>query len=118
MSSLDDAVKTISGSVVPLNKTKTPLDTTPNVSLSASTANTIAIPDGTSKIEIIPDVIPAAPIYIKWSFAAATGTDATATTYDQKLCECKPFAEFTTGNNCSHISLFTTTSCTVSIIYV
>ena len=105
---LEDIIPSRGAPVVPLNGTVTALDTTPNNTLVASTATTIARPAGSSKVEIIPDVIPATPVYIKWTFGADTGTAATVTTYDQKLCECKPFAEFVRLNNCSHISLIST----------
>lgn len=112
---IENLIPTKSGSVIPINSTVAALDTTPNYTIT-STANTIAIPAGCSKVEIIPDSIPAVPIYIKRSFW--TATDATTTTYDQKVCECKPLAEFAIANNCSHISLVVASgSYIVSVIF-
>lgn len=115
LSTLENIISTKWPSVIPLNVTVTALDTTPNNTLVTNTATTIARPTGASKVEIIPDVIPSAPIYIKWSFG--TATDATVTTYDQKLSECKPFAEFVRANDCSHISLISTGTPVLSVIF-
>lgn len=104
-------------SVIPINITVASNNANPTVSVSASTANTAAIPSWTNKIEIIPDVVPVTPIYIRWSFGLATGLDASATAYDQKLSECKSLAEFAVAHNLSHVSFFSTTACTLSVIY-
>jgi hypothetical protein len=104
----------------PLNSTVESLAGNKVNSLAASTALNIDITWCTS-VEIIPILIPVAPIFVKYGYWAAVA--ASATVFDDVLTEVKPTMQVwratksvTGQSDCTHVSFFSTEATTIYLI--